>query len=70
MDTDRAVGKSLEQLSLPSECLVVSIRRGDCVVIPHGDTCLEAGDQIVAVMSQDGEHRLRTCLVGREEAPS
>jgi len=68
-DTDQAAGRSLEELGLPGDCLVASIRRGDCVVIPHGDTRLEAGDQIVAVMSQDGEHRLRACLRGHEEAP-
>jgi CIC family chloride channel protein len=69
-DTDQAVGRSLEELSLPPGCLVASIRRGDRVVVPHGDTRLAAGDEIVAVMSHDGEHRLRTCLRGHEEAPS
>jgi CIC family chloride channel protein len=64
LDTDQAVGRSLEELGLPGDSVVASIRRGERVFVPHGDTRLEAGDQIVAVTSQDGEHRLRTCLRG------
>ena len=53
-----AVGKSLESiaLNLPTECLLVSVRRDGRVVIPRGDTVFQVGDHITAfVRSQDTE---------------
>jgi CIC family chloride channel protein len=47
--TDCAVaGKTLRELNLPKESIVVAIRRGGKTVFPHGDTRLEAGDTVVA----------------------
>jgi chloride channel protein, CIC family len=37
-------GMRVQNLRLPRECLLVSVRRGDKVIVVHGDTRLEPGD--------------------------
>ena len=46
-------GHSIKAISqtLPDECILVSIRRGNNVIIPHGDTQLKPGDQLIALAS-------------------
>ncbi|MFB0919649.1 MAG: TrkA family potassium uptake protein [Oscillospiraceae bacterium] len=43
------VGKSLRDLSLPVECVIFGVIRHSDLVIPRGDTVLEANDEILAV---------------------
>jgi len=43
------VGKSLRDLSLPVECVIFAVIRHTELVIPRGDTVLEANDEILAV---------------------
>jgi CIC family chloride channel protein len=45
-DISPAANKRLAELTLPSECMVVSILRGGSTVIPHGDTLLQEGDRV------------------------
>ena len=65
-DDHRAVGKTVQDLELPSQTLLASIRRGGRVLIPRGDTRLEVGDVVVALVPEDQETTLRSRLVGRE----
>ncbi len=48
-----AAGKTLAELSLPYNSIIVSIRRGKKLVIPHGDTRLETGDLVTALCLKD-----------------
>lgn len=41
-----AIGKRVRDLPLPSDCVLVSIRRGREVIVPHGDTLLQPGDRV------------------------
>lgn len=41
-------GVAVGDLSLPRECLLVSLRRGGRVEVPHGDTVIQQGDRVVA----------------------
>ncbi len=45
------VGRSVQDIgqTLPSNCILVSIRRGNTVIIPHGDTHMQEGDQLIAL---------------------
>ena len=45
--TSRVVGRHVEDLDLPAGSILGSIQRGEEVVIPRGDTLIEAGDHIV-----------------------
>jgi len=44
-----AVGKSLRDLGLPVECVLCAVIRDSNLIIPRGDTVLEANDEILAV---------------------
>ena len=48
-------GKSVREIgqALPEDCILVSIRRGDTVIIPHGHTTVQEGDHLVALASLD-----------------
>ena len=45
----RASGKSVSELSLPHEIVIVSVRRGRELILPRGDTVLQPGDSVTAV---------------------
>jgi CIC family chloride channel protein len=67
---DSVVGKKLQEIAphLPTECILVSVRRNGQVLIPHGYTIFRAGDQITAfTRSQDAE-KLFHCLRGQNES--
>lgn len=42
-------GKAVRDLALPTECLLVSVRRGPSLLVPHGDTRLEVGDRVTVL---------------------
>ncbi len=44
------VGKTVQQLPLPRGCLLVSIRREGKMMIVHGDTALQVGDRVTALV--------------------
>lgn len=43
------VGKALRDLALPADSLIAVVLRGDQVLVPRGDTTLQAHDRIVLV---------------------
>ncbi len=57
-----AAGVKLEDLSLPRDCVIVSVRRGRRVLIPHGDTLLQAGDKVTAFVEIEDEEALKGCF--------
>ena len=61
-----AVDKSLASLArkLPHDCVIVAIRRHGTLLIPHGDTVLQSGDQVTAFLRHADQSRLRRCLLG------
>ncbi|HIQ05792.1 MAG TPA: CBS domain-containing protein [Anaerolineae bacterium] len=63
-----AVGKAVAELHLPHDCVLVSIRRGRQVIIPHGNTRLQAGDRVTAFVSRDEAAALHRCLNAHKDA--
>jgi CIC family chloride channel protein len=61
---DHAVGKTLRDVAqtLPTECILVSIRRENRVLIPHGDTVFQPGDRITAFTRTNKAEELFQCL--------
>jgi Trk K+ transport system NAD-binding subunit len=66
---DYAVGKSVKDLALklPEECILISIRRNNRVLIPHGDTRFQPGDQLTAFIRTRDTKKLQGCLRGNAE---
>jgi CIC family chloride channel protein len=61
-DGDTAVDKRLGELGIPSDCLIISIRRGSRTVVPRGETEFLPGDHVVALIAPGKEDQLRKCL--------
>lgn len=59
-----ARGKAIRALNLPPDTIIVSVIRGGKLVIPRGDTTLEADDEILAVSTVAAEKSLKDILVG------
>lgn len=53
------VGQPIRALKLPDECVIASVRRGGRLIVPHGDTVLNAGDVLTLVAAPEVEQELR-----------
>jgi trk/ktr system potassium uptake protein len=67
METSEIVGKPLRKLSMPKGALVGSIVRDEEVIIPHGDTIIQAGDRVILFARPDVIPRMEKAVkVGLE----
>jgi trk system potassium uptake protein TrkA len=58
-----AAGKAIRDVPLPTGCTLAAVVRKGEVILPHGDTLLEANDEVLAVVRSDHQaelHRLLT----------
>ncbi len=62
-DDSRAVGKTIAELSIPRAAVLVSILRGDEVIIPRGDTVLHQGDIITTLCERDTLASIKSLLL-------
>jgi chloride channel protein, CIC family len=62
------VGKKVGEVSWPRECIVATIRRGKRVLIPHGDTLLNAGDELVVIAEEPARTEVRRLCAGSMSA--
>lgn len=56
--------KRISELSLPRDCIIVTVLRGEKVILPRGDTTLEAGDSVIALTGVGEEEELKRMLIG------
>ena len=63
-ETSPCRGKAIRDLNLPVNTVIVSVIREGKLVIPRGDTQLQAGDEILAVSAVAAEKPLKEALVG------
>ncbi len=54
----RAVGKAIQDLPIPPDCVIAAVIRHDDLIVPRGPTVLEAGDEILAVTNRHGADEL------------
>jgi len=59
-----AANHQLREIDLPLESNLIAILRGNLTVVPRGDTRLQEGDVIVALVKSEQEAQLRTALLG------
>lgn len=60
------VGKSLRELSLPSDCVIFAVIRHSELLIPRGDTVLKINDEILAVSKATQVKNLANLLSPKE----
>ncbi len=51
-------GKKLAELKMPEESVIVSISRGDQIIIPRGNTTLYSGDKVIIICKNSVLHTL------------
>lgn len=59
------VGKTLKELNIPKDFILISIIRDDMVIIPKGDTRLSAGDYVLAASSLKEQQELKEFFLGK-----
>lgn len=63
-------GKKIKELKLPSECLLVAVKRGEHEIIPKGDTQIYAGDYLITLTNEDNASEVREKLTAIAEVLS
>ena len=64
-DDSPARGKRIADVNLPRGSVIVAVERGGGeVVVPNGDTTLQRGDDVVAMIKHDTRLDVCTALVG------
>jgi len=58
--------KSLREINLPKDCILISVIRDEEVIIPNGYTVIQNDDYIIAVSSQEDQQELRNYFVGQD----
>jgi trk system potassium uptake protein TrkA len=59
------INKSIQDLKLPEDSVLVTIIRGDEVIVPKGNTILQARDDVVALTKIENEQQLLSFLIGK-----
>ena len=61
------VNKYVKDITLPENSVLVSILRGENIIVPKGETVLKRGDDIIALTTIEHEQQLLNILVGKVE---
>ena len=59
-----AVGKTIVELGVPRDASIVALVRASHVVVPRGDTVVEAGDEVMVLVTADSEEQIKKILIG------
>jgi trk system potassium uptake protein TrkA len=59
-----AAGNQVADLGVPRDASIVTVIRDRRVVVPRGNTVLEAGDEVIALVTEDSEEPVRELLIG------
>ena len=54
-DNSKAVQKTVQDLDIPSSAVLIAVYRGKDVIIPHGNTVINSGDNILAFADTEAQ---------------
>jgi trk system potassium uptake protein TrkA len=63
-DDSPAADRAISELDVPRDATIVAVVRSGHVVVPRGDTVVQAGDEVLALVTPDSEDRVKGILVG------
>lgn len=63
-DDSPAVGRTIVDLGIPRGASIVALVRAGHVVVPRGDTVVQAGDEVIALVTADSEEPIKAILIG------
>ena len=58
------VGRAIRDCPWPEDCLIVSVQRGDQILVGKGDTVIQRGDRLTVYANETGLPTLRRLLAG------
>jgi len=59
------IGKEVKNIELPADSVLVSVVRGEEVIVPKGNTVLKPGDDVIALTLIGNEPQLLNLLAGK-----
>ena len=68
-DDSLAIGKTIAELGIPRAAVLVSIQRGDEVIIPRGDTHLHSGDVVTSLCERETITLIKHLLLNSGDQP-
>jgi NhaP-type Na+/H+ and K+/H+ antiporter len=66
-DDSQANGKTIAELGIPRAAVLVSIQRGDEIIIPRGDTVLHEGDVVTTLCERETLTAIKELLLAKQE---
>jgi len=63
-DDSPAVKKAIIELGVPRDATVVAVIRERHVIVPRGETVMEAGDEVLVLVTPDSEAAVKKLFVG------
>jgi len=63
-DNSPADGKAVKDVGVPRDATLVAIVREGHVIVPRGDTVVQAGDEVLALVTADSEDDVKAILIG------
>ena len=67
-DDSPATKQAILELGFPRDATVVAVIRESHVIVPRGDTVLQAGDEVLVLVTPESEEPVRRILVSDEQA--
>lgn len=61
-----SVGKRINAIELPAECIIITLIRENTALVPRGSTTIQDGDQLLALCQPYREAEVRQVLTGRD----
>ncbi len=59
-----AAGRVISGLGVPRDATIVALVREGHVIVPRGDTVIEAGDEVLALVTPESEDPVKAILIG------
>ena len=63
-DDSPAAGKTIADLGVPRDASIVALVRQRRLLVPRGDTVIQAGDEVLALVTSESENDVKTLLIG------
>ncbi|MDQ1437352.1 MAG: trk/ktr system potassium uptake protein [Acidimicrobiaceae bacterium] len=63
-DDSPAADKAISELAVPRDATIVAVVRSNHVVVPRGDTVLQVGDEVLALVTPESEDPVKAILIG------
>ena len=65
-----AADKVIRDLAIPRDATIVAVVRESHVIVPRGDTAVQAGDEVLCLVTDRGEEAVKGIFVAPKAAPS